>query len=527
MFEFQNYDDIHDYMDFINDQIFADRPLKEQLAEIQYLYMRENQPWVVAFSGGKDSTAILTLVYLALLGLRPEQRTNKVYVVFCDTLAEVPIYLQKALNAINTLQRAASITDLPIETRVITPKASDTFWSRLLGRGYPAPNLKLNRWCTEKIKLNPFKDFAKTEFSADQAPIVVIGSRSQESKNREDILEKYHSGKEYFDETDPHYRRYAPIKDWQVQEVWHLLGQQIAPGQYAELGPWETPWGTSNIALVELYDSTNSISGECPLVETASSPGCGKSRFGCWSCTVVTKDKAIDGLIANGETWLQPLASFRNFLHSTTEPSVKGLYRQNRRRDGKVSVKHGMQEEKDIEFIHGPYFLHLRKEWLEHLLTMEKEINEQGRDVSLITEDELHEIRTQWRNDPLTPDWADDLPKIYKRVYPNGPVEFLEDDGNTFTNVESEMINHMAKVHQIDAELVKKLIDLELSLSGLGKRQGIFNRLDKILRQDWGNVDAAKQKRESEKTLQYSLLQDINEIQAELDGIDSLINSDL
>ena len=158
---------------------------------------------------------------------------------------------------------------------------------------------------------------------------------------------------------------------------------------------------------------------------------------------------------------------------------------------------------------------------------MEKEINEQGRDVSLITEDELHEIRTQWRNDPLTPDWADDLPKIYKRVYPNGPVEFLEDDGNTFTNVESEMINHMAKVHQIDAELVKKLIDLELSLSGLGKRQGIFNRLDKILRQDWGNVDAAKQKRESEKTLQYSLLQDINEIQAELDGIDSLINSDL
>lgn len=223
MFEFQNYDDIHDYMDFIDDQVFAERPLKEQLAEIQYLYLRENQPWVVAFSGGKDSTAILTLVYLALLGLSPEQRTNKVYVVFCDTLAEVPIYLQKALHALNTVQRSASISGLPIETKIITPKASDTFWSRLLGRGYPAPNLKLNRWCTEKIKLNPFKDFAKSEFTADQAPIVVIGSRSQESKNREDILDKYHSGKNFFDESDPHYRRYAPIKDWQVQEVWQLL----------------------------------------------------------------------------------------------------------------------------------------------------------------------------------------------------------------------------------------------------------------------------------------------------------------
>ena len=186
-----------------------------------------------------------------------------------------------------------------------------------------------------------------------------------------------------------------------------------------------------------------------------------------------------------------------------------------------------MQEEENVEFIHGPYFLHLRKEWLEHLLNMEKEINQQGRDVSLITEAELHEIRHQWRNDPLTPDWSDDLPKIYKRVYPNGNIEFLEDDGNAFSNIESEMIEHLSKTHEVDSELIKKLIDIELSLSGLGKRQGIFNRLDKVLRQDWGNLEIAKQKRESEKTLQYALLQDINEIQAELNGIDSLLNSEL
>ena len=218
----------------------------------------------------------------------------------------------------------------------------------------------------------------------------MIGSRSAESANRQAILEKYHSGESYFDDTDPSYRRYAPIKDWSVNEVWHILGQRIAPGQYEDMEPWESPWGTSNIGLVELYDSTNSTSGECPLVETASSPGCGKSRFGCWTCTVVTKDKAIDGLIANGETWLEPLAQFRNFLHSTTEPSVKKLYRQDRRRDGKVSVKHGLQEEKEVEFIQGPYFLHLRKKWLAHLLNMEKDLNLAGHEASLITEDELH-----------------------------------------------------------------------------------------------------------------------------------------
>jgi len=417
--------------------------------------------------------------------------------------------------------------NLPIYTRVIKPKASDTFWSRLLGRGYPAPNLKVNRWCTEKIKLNPFKDFAKTEFSAEQAPIVVIGSRAQESVNREKIIDKYHSSSDYFDNSDPHYRRYAPIKDWSVNEVWELLGQRIAEGQYEELGPWETPWGSSNIALVELYDSTSTTNGECPLVETATSPGCGKSRFGCWSCTVVTKDKAIDGLIAKGDDWLKPLADFRNFLHSTTDPAVKHLYRQDRRRDGKVSVKHGMQEEANIEFIQGPYYLHLRKEWLEHLLNMEKSINELGKNVSLISEDELHEIRYQWRHDPLTPDWEDELPQIYRRVYPDGPVQFTKDDGNHFSSVEAKMIDHLSGVHDIDPELIKKLIDVEISLSGLGKRQGIFERIDRILSQDWGSVDAAKRKRETEKALQYALLQDVNEIDLELKGIDSLLQSEL
>lgn len=233
-------------------------------------------------------------------------------------------------------------------------------------------------------------------------------------------------------QTDTTYRRYAPIKNWTVQEVWTILGQHIKPGQYEDFNTWESSWGNSNIALVELYSSINSTSGECPLVETATTPGCGKSRFGCRSCTVVTKDKAIDGLIANGQDWLQPLADFRNFLHSTTYPAVKQLYRHDRRRDGKVSVKHTMQDEKGVEFIQGPYFMHLRKEWLGRLLQMEKDLNVQGHDVHLISEAELHEIRHQWRNDPLAPDWGDELPTIYKSVYGKGKINFPIDDANNF-----------------------------------------------------------------------------------------------
>lgn len=527
MFPFYQHEDLSDFIDFIEDQTMAERPLKEQIAEIQYLYLQEEQPWVVAFSGGKDSTAILTLIFFALLGLEPKQRTNKVYVVFCDTLAEVPVYLNKVMATIKAVQRASNQLSLPIETRVITPKPEDTFWSRLLGRGYPAPNLRLNRWCTEKIKLQPFKDFSKAEFTNNEDPIVVIGSRSEESTNREAIIKKYHSGQSYFDDTDPTYRRYAPIKNWGVNEVWHLLGQRIAPGQYEFMEPWDSPWGTSNIGLVELYDSTNSTSGECPLVETASSPGCGKSRFGCWTCTVVTKDKAIDGLIANGDTWLQPLAEFRNFLHSTTDPSVKKLYRQDRRRDGKVSVKHGQHDVEGVEFVQGPYYMHLRKEWLKTLLGMEKDLKEQGHDVSLISEVELHEIRYQWRNDPLTPDWADELPSIYESVYGSDGIEFPIDDANSFGELEAKIIDRLTTERDTDPDLIRKLIELELSLNGLGKRRGVFDRIDRLLAQDWGNVEGAKNKRESEKALQFALTQDIQDITDELNNISAMLNKEL
>lgn len=506
MYTLHKHEDLEDYVDFIETQEIAGRPLTDRIAEIQYLYLRENQPWVVAFSGGKDSHALLTIMYFALLGLDPSARKYPVHVVFCDTLAEAPPYLHKVMNVINAVGSQAKRDGIPLETRVITPKAQDTFWSRLLGRGYPAPNLKTNRWCTDKIKLQPFRDFTKSFFKNGEDPIVVIGSRSQESKNREQIIKKYHGDTGYFDASDPDYRRYAPIKDWSVQDVWRVLGQHIQENQYDALPKqWSSPWGQSNIALVNLYDSTSSDAGECPLVESNSSPGCGKSRFGCWSCTVVTKDKAIDGLILHGETWLKPLADFRNFLHSTTEPTVKKLYRNDRRRDGYVKQKtvllNSDKEEdldKELEFVQGPYYMHFRKEWLKQLLEMEKSINEQGHNVKLITEDELHEIRFQWRIDPLEPDWEDELPQIYNSVYGVGVIHWKYDDNNAFGELESRLINTLAIQHSLPADLVKKLIELEVSMSGLNKRHGIFNKIESLLRQDWAGIEEAKQKRESE-----------------------------
>lgn len=529
-FTLSKYEDLEDYIDFIEEQDVAGRSFSDRIAEVQYLYQRENQPWVVAFSGGKDSHALLTLIYFAILGLSPEQRSQPVYVVFCDTLAEAPPYLKKVMTVINAVGNQAKRDKLPIYTKVIKPRPTDTFWARLLGRGYPAPNLKTNRWCTDKIKLQPFRDFVKGFFKNGEDPIVVIGSRSEESKNREQIIEKYHGSNSYFDASDPNYRRYAPIKDWSVQNVWQVLGQHIAPGQYDFLGPWGSPWGTSNISLVELYDSTNSTGGECPLVQTNATPGCGKSRFGCWSCTVVTKDKAIDGLIANGEKWLESLAEFRNKLHRTTDPAVKAKYRNDRRRDGYVKAKTVIASsdakedlDADIEFVQGPYKMEYRKEWLAELLQMEKKLNDEGHGVSLVSEEELHEIRFQWRTDPLEPDWKDELPKIHDSVYGKGKIHWKYDDNNGFGELENALINELSHVHFVNSELVKKLIELELGMAGLNKRHGIFTKIERILLKDWGTIEEAKAKRESETASTRVYKRELENVEKRLAEVNALL----
>ena len=114
-----------------------------------------------------------------------------------------------------------------------------------------------------------------------------------------------------------------PIQDWSADEVWqYLLG---AP----------CPWGSENWELFDLYKGSNQ--GECPLVIDTSTPSCGNSRFGCWTCTVVTEDKALHGLIDSGMDWMKPLLDFRNELYQSTIPENKTKYRNYKRRTGRVS----------------------------------------------------------------------------------------------------------------------------------------------------------------------------------------------
>jgi 3'-phosphoadenosine 5'-phosphosulfate sulfotransferase (PAPS reductase)/FAD synthetase len=79
------------------------------------------------------------------------------------------------------------------------------------------------------------------------------------------------------------------------------------------------PWGGDNRPLYKVY--ANASNGECPIQIDTSTPSCGNSRFGCWTCTVVDRDKASEGLLAAGDERMEHLIQFRDTLLQFREPA--------------------------------------------------------------------------------------------------------------------------------------------------------------------------------------------------------------
>lgn len=514
--------DLADYEDFINTEPFAGRPLAEYVAEVQRIYCADKRPWVIGYSGGKDSSAVLTLVYLALLGLPPELRHKDVFVVSSDTLVETPVVVDLIIRTMDQIEKGAKRDALPITSHPVVPKTRETFWVNLLGKGYPAPTRSF-RWCTERMKINPVSDFIKDKVSQFEEVIVVLGSRSSESASRAQVIAKHKiDGTRLARHTTlANAFIYTPIDTWDVEDVWKLLrgAFKYAPDDVEE---WENPWGGNNRPLWTLY-MDSSGQGECPLVIDDSTPSCGNSRFGCWTCTVVTKDRAMESLIQNGEDWMLPLLKFRNQLALTTDPAQKDTYRNYKRRTGKVSYQYAKEGEElsaERKHVPGPYWLRYRQEWLKELLEMEHDLNLRGHTITLITKPELHAIRQEWLTDPNEPDWNDSLPAIYRKVY-GEDLDWLIDDQSRFNASDAELLAQLSQGYDVEPEMVMKLIELEISLEGLSRRQGVFAKIGTILKQDWGSLEAIEQKQaQLQKRNERDLYQEeVEQIEQSLAGL--------
>ena len=487
----------------------AGRPLKNLLSEIRDLYLEDDRPWVVGFSGGKDSTAVLQLIYTAVLSLPPGQRSKRIFVVSSDTLVETPVVVDLLAITLSNLNKVAATEAIPLEAHQVSPAGNQTFWVNLLGRGYPAPTAAF-RWCTERMKINPVNAFILDKVAEYGEAVVILGARSAESASRAQVIAKHRvDGTRLGRHTSlPNAYVYTPIEDWTADEVWEYL--MSAP----------RPWGGDNRALLELYRGSNA--GECPIVIDTNTPSCGNSRFGCWTCTVVTTDKAMESLVEQGESWMKPLLKFRNLLAETTQPNRKSEFRNYRRRTGKVSfARGGVQDDGEgnrvLKHVPGPYWMRYRREWLEHLLKLQRDLRKAGRDIELISEDELHQIRREWLNDPNEPDWADHLPALYRRVF-GKDLDWSHDDSGAFTPVDEEILIELGVQYDLPPTLVRKLLDLEVAMDGLAKRRGMAERIHAILTEEWQPLDVVLARGERVRDGGYQ--EEIDRLQLEIEALE-------
>lgn len=360
--ELQLAEDLADYEDFINKEEFANNYLSHYIADVQRVYCADNRPWVIGYSGGKDSSAVMTLVYMALLGLEPKDRKKPIFVVSSDTLVETPVVVNHIKDSLAAIEKGAKRDNLPITCHKVVPESNQTFWTSLLGKGYPAPTRSF-RWCTERMKIDPVSNFIKSKVSQFDEVIVVLGSRSQESASRAQVIAKHKiDGSRLARHTTlANAFIFTPIDTWGVDDVWKILRLCHLESKETPYGKknvwsntydleWENPWGSKNLTLWNLYKDSSG-QGECPMVIDETTPSCGNSRFGCWTCTVVTKDRAMESLIENGEQWMQPLLEFRDMLAETNVPSNKDEFRNFKRRTGKVhdQIKRLPEEIKDVD----------------------------------------------------------------------------------------------------------------------------------------------------------------------------------
>ncbi|MEH0789513.1 DNA phosphorothioation system sulfurtransferase DndC [Vibrio alginolyticus] len=503
-------EDLAEYEDFINAEDFANNKLSHYIADVQRVYCADKRPWVIGYSGGKDSSAVMSLVYLALLGLEPKDRQKPVFVVSSDTLVETPVVVNHIKDSLAAIEKGAKRDNLPITCHKVVPKDNQTFWANLLGKGYPAPTRSF-RWCTERMKIDPVSDFIKSKVSQFDEVIVVLGSRSQESASRAQVIAKHKiDGSRLARHTTlANAFIFTPIDTWGVDDVWKLLRLCHLETKQTPYGPkniwideydleWENPWGGKNLVLWNLYKDSSG-QGECPMVIDETTPSCGNSRFGCWTCTVVTKDRAMESLIQNGEQWMAPLLEFRNKLSMTTDPANKEEYRNHKRRTGKVSYQYAKEGE-DIaterKHVPGPYWLKYRRQWLRELLELDKKFKAEGREIELITVPELHAIRQEWIHDPNEPDWDDSLPTIFKEVY-GYDLDWVYDDNASFGKDDAQLIHELCDNFDIEPEMIMKLIELEVSMEGLSRRSGVSNKIASLLKRDWGSLEEIKQKHAS------------------------------
>jgi len=233
----------------MTESIFEKTTLADIYEEISALYLSDNRPWILGYSGGKDSTCMIQLVWSALSKLSPEKLQKKIFIISSDTLVESPKIVEKVTGSLDKMELEAKKQHLPVETNLVRPVLQDTFWVCLLGKGYPAPSTNF-RWCTDRLKIINANRFITEKVSEYGEAILLLGSRKDESASRQQVI-NLHEIKGSLLSRHSHLTNafiYLPLRDFTTEDVWNYLLQN------------KNPWNDNNRDLLALYQNANVLS---------------------------------------------------------------------------------------------------------------------------------------------------------------------------------------------------------------------------------------------------------------------------
>jgi DNA sulfur modification protein DndC len=282
-----------------------------------------------------------------------------------DTEVEIPRVARQASIFLDQVEQWSAEQNLSISVFRLQPPPEESYWGLLIGKGYTTPT-HFFRWCVNRLKIKPVRRFLN---SCESDVVVLLGSRKEESETRNRSLA--HRGVGFNDnrwgrfDGAKHARCYYPILDWTTPEVWEFL---------LKSGP---PWGGQYSKLFGLYwDALD----ECMFKPDTRSFSCNGRRFGCWTCTVVKRDRTLENLALSDYKGLtQELLAFKQYL---IDMSNNPINRCGITRKGTTGP--------------GPFTLPARKEIYLKLKELERRVG-----MRFLTQEQEAFIHKAWQEDEL------------------------------------------------------------------------------------------------------------------------------
>lgn len=357
--------------------------------------------WCIAWSGGKDSTTLVTfIVYSILAGkIAPPK---KIFIMYADTRLELtPLYVAAQ-------QIMDELAEHGYEVQVVMASLENRFLTYILGRGVPPPNNATFRWCTSRIKIEPMQHALEQLVGhLGEKVLMLTGVRQGESAIRDQRIVMSCSkngaecGQGWYQETLPTSLcdTLAPILHWRVCHVWEWLKHWAPLPQYGD-------FSTELIADAYGGDEAEELN----------------ARTGCMGCPLTDKDTALDNLIIKPKwAYLAPLKRLRP------------VYRELRKAPNRLR-KTGLEEnnERNKQRM-GPLTMAAREWAFNEILSIQNEVNTLAEKygmpkVYLLNDEEQAFIRKCWAENLWPNKWTGKEPVAdtpMDTVYSDGSIQPL------------------------------------------------------------------------------------------------------